>query len=443
MLKTNSKLITPGDTFVALRGINHDGHDYIKDAIERGATKIIAEYGLYEVDTFIVKNTHDYLVDELDRLYHEELKDLTLIGVTGTNGKTTVCSLFQQAAQQLGYSCAMIGTIGFYTNEFVRTLSNTTPDVLELYEMLLESKKSGCTYVIMEVSSHALSYQRIGKLLFDAVVFTNLTEDHLDFHQNMNDYALAKQQLFYHLKPQGKAIVNIDDAYKNYFLLSDNKNITYGMHKDKVDYWIHDIQIKSDKTEFVVNKQMYNMTLLGYYNVYNMTVVIILIELLLHTSLDTTNLLPPEGRLEIIQNQERMIIIDYAHTPDAVEKVLQTVRSFAIGKIITIIGCGGNRERKKRPLMGRIANSLSDQCIFTSDNPRDEDPMQILDDMTKDISLERVQIIENRKEAIKKGLQICKKNDILLILGKGHENYQQIGNVKYEFNDKKIVEEFI
>lgn len=443
MLRTNSKCVSPGDIFVALRGVDHDGHDYIEDAIQRGASKIIAEYGLYSVDTFIVKDTHAYLVEELDRLYRDELKDLTMIGVTGTNGKTTTCSLFRQAVEQLGQHCASIGTIGFYTDHFVRPLSNTTPDVLDIYEMLLESKKAGCKYVIMEVSSHALYYHRIGKLLFDAAIFTNLTEDHLDFHKNMEEYAKVKQQLFYHLKPNGKAIVNQDDPFHSTFLLKQNQNITYGMEKDQVDYWIHDIMVTNGGTTFSLNEESYNMSLLGNYNVYNITTVLILAELFFQQKIDTTQLFPPIGRLEQIQNQGRTIIVDYAHTPDAVKKVLQTTQQIAQGHIITVIGCGGGRDRKKRCLMGEIANRLSDHCIFTSDNPRNEDPMEILKDMTQNISLKHVEIIENRKEAIQKGLQICKKNDILLVLGKGHENYQQIGNVKYEFNDKKVIEELL
>lgn len=443
MFRTNSKLVCPGDTFVALRGVNHDGHDHIEEAILRGASKVIAEQGLYSVDTYIVKDTHAYLVEELDRLYHDELTDLILIGVTGTNGKTTTCSLFRQAVEQLGQKCAMIGTIGFYTDHFIRSLSNTTPDVLELYEMLLESKKAGCKYVIMEVSSHALFYHRIGKLLFDAVIFTNLTEDHLEFHKTMEQYAKAKQRLFYHLKPNGKAIVNQDDSFHQTFLLEKNDNLTYGMKKEEVDFWIHDIVVTRKGTTFSVNEESYNISLLGNYNVYNTTTVLILVDLFFHQKIDTTLLLPPVGRLEPIYDHGRTIMVDYAHTPDAVKKVVQTIKQIAPGRVITILGCGGGRDRQKRRIMGEMAYRFSDYCIFTSDNPRNEDPMEILKDMTQNISFDRVEIIENRKEAIQKGLQICKKNDILLVLGKGHETYQQIGNVKYEFNDKKVIEELL
>lgn len=438
MLQIDSRKVTFGDTFLALRGVNHDGHDYIQDAIKNGAQTIIAEEGLYEVDTLVVKNTHDYLIEELNRLYGDELKDLVLIGVTGTNGKTTTCSLIWQALKEQGEKCGYIGTIGFYIDDFVRSLSNTTPDVYEIYEMLLECKKEGCKYVAMEVSSHALSYNRIGKLKYDIAVFTNLTEDHLDFHKSMEEYAQAKQILFKNLKEDGKAIINIDDKYKDYYLLEQNDNITYGCRKS--DYRIHDITLSLDETNFYLNDEQYKSKLLGNYNIYNLTTAIITLKLL-GKDINTNLLEAPTGRLDVLKKDDKTVMIDYAHTPDAVMKVLENLREFSTGKIVTIIGCGGNREKDKRPKMGRIASELSDLAIFTSDNPRFEDPKEILKDMTTDLTKDNVIIVENRKEAILKGLQKITKNDILLILGKGHETYQVIGDQKIEFNDRLIVEE--
>lgn len=437
MLQIDSRKVTFGDTFLALRGVNHDGHDYIQDAIKNGAQTIIAEEGLYEVDTLVVKNTHDYLVEELDRLYGDELKDLVLIGVTGTNGKTTTCSLIWQALKEQGEKCGYIGTIGFYIDDFVHSLSNTTPDVYEIYEMLLECKKEGCKYVAMEVSSHALSYNRIGRLKYDIAIFTNLTEDHLDFHKSMEDYAQAKQILFKNLKEDGKAIINIDDKYNDYYLLEQNDNITYGCRKS--DYRIHDITLSLDETNFYLNDEQYKSKLLGNYNIYNLTTAIITLKLL-GKDINTNLLEAPTGRLDVLKKDDKTVMIDYAHTPDAVQKVLENLREFSTGKIVTIIGCGGNREKDKRPKMGRIASELSDLAIFTSDNPRFEDPKEILKDMTTDLTKDNVIIVENRKEAILKGLQKITKNDILLILGKGHETYQVIGDQKIEFNDRLIVE---
>ena len=195
MLQTNSKLIKPGDTFVALRGVNNDGHKYVDEAIKNGAVKVVVEEGSYSVETLIVPNTHDYLINELDKMYGDDIKKIKLIGVTGTNGKTTTCFLCHQYLNDHGKKCGYIGTIGFYINNFIRPLSNTTPDVLEIYNMILECIKQGCEYVVMEVSSHSLSYNRLGNLTFDYVVFTNLTEDHLDYHKTMENYALDKQMM--------------------------------------------------------------------------------------------------------------------------------------------------------------------------------------------------------------------------------------------------------
>lgn len=441
MFKTNSKLVKKGDTFVALRGVNNDGHNYIKEAIKNGTTKVVVEEGTYSVETIKVDNTHDYLVNELDKMYGNDIKKLKLIGVTGTNGKTTTCFLCHEYLNKHGKKCGYIGTIGFYINDFIRPLSNTTPDVLEIYNMLLECIKENCEYVVMEVSSHSLSYNRLGNLMFDYVVFTNLTEEHLDYHKTMENYALDKQKLFYKLKNNGFALINNDDEYSKYFILEHNNNITYG--KGNCDYKINSIKMNSKETSFYLNDNLYKMNLLGEYNVYNMSVVIILMSKIFNDFIDVSTLTAPVGRLETIYDKGRIIMIDYAHTPDAVEKVLNNVKNIASGRIITIIGCGGDRDKYKRPIMGKIASDISDVCIFTSDNPRNENPMNIINDMLEGITKKNVKVEESRREALNMGLHICKKNDILLVLGKGHENYQIIGNKKYPFNDKKIIEELI
>ncbi len=441
MFKTNSKLVKKGDTFVALRGVNNDGHNYIKEAIKNGTTKVVVEEGTYSVETLKVDNTHDYLVNELDKMYGNDIKKLKLIGVTGTNGKTTTCFLCHEYLNKHGKKCGYIGTIGFYINDFIRPLSNTTPDVLEIYNMLLECIKENCEYVVMEVSSHSLSYNRLGNLMFDYVVFTNLTEEHLDYHKTMENYALDKQKLFYKLKNNGFALINNDDEYSKYFILEHNNNITYG--KGNCDYKINSIKMNSKETSFYLNDNLYKMNLLGEYNVYNMSIVIILMSKIFNDFIDVSTLTAPVGRLETIYDKGRIIMIDYAHTPDAVEKVLNNVKNIASGRIITIIGCGGDRDKYKRPIMGKIASDISDVCIFTSDNPRNENPMNIINDMLEGITKKNVKVEESRREALNMGLHICKKNDILLVLGKGHENYQIIGNKKYPFNDKKIIKELI
>ena len=441
-IKSDSRKIEKGDTFIALDGVNHHGHEYIEDAIKRGAKRIICTEGNYDVETIYVPNTHEYLVEYLDATYQEELQDIKLIGVTGTNGKTTTCFLIYQALNQLSIPCAYVGTIGFYINGKVKDLTNTTPDVLELYDMILQAKQAGCKYVVMEVSSHALSYQRIGKLKFHYAFFSNLTEDHLDFHKTMENYALAKQKLFYQLEEDHTCFINCDDSYASYFFLEQNHNLTYGTKNS--NYKISNIQVDISNTTFQCNGYRYQMKLLGKYNVYNMVCVIALLSVMNFTNEQIKNVIknlePPKGRMEVLSFLRGKIVIDYAHTPDAVQQILLTAREIPHQKIYTIVGCGGDRDPLKRPIMGEIATSLSDFVIFTSDNPRTEDPFHILKDITADLQKNNFTVIENRKDAINKGIQMMKKNDILLVLGKGHENYQIIGNTKFDFDDKIVVE---
>ena len=441
-IKSDSRKIEKGDAFIALDGVNHHGHEYIEDAIKRGAKRIICTEGNYDVETIYVPNTHEYLVEYLDATYQEELQDIKLIGVTGTNGKTTTCFLIYQALNQLSIPCAYVGTIGFYINGKVKDLTNTTPDVLELYDMILQAKQAGCKYVVMEVSSHALSYQRIGKLKFHYAFFSNLTEDHLDFHKTMENYALAKQKLFYQLEEDHTCFINCDDSYASYFLLEQNHNLTYGTKNN--NYKISNIQVDISNTTFQCNGYRYQMKLLGKYNVYNMVCVIALLSVMNFTNEQIKNVIknlePPKGRMEVLSFLRGKIVIDYAHTPDAVQQILLTAREIPHQKIYTIVGCGGDRDPLKRPIMGEIATSLSDFVIFTSDNPRTEDPFHILKDITADLQKNNFTVIENRKDAINKGIQMMKKNDILLVLGKGHENYQIIGNTKFDFDDKIVVE---
>lgn len=437
-----------GDIFVALRGVNHDGHSYIADVIEKGAAKVVAEEGLYPVETYIVKDTHEYLVQTLKREYYDEIKDLKLIGITGTNGKTTSCYLIHQALNRLGRKCGYIGTIGFYIDEKICDLPNTTPDILDLYDMLLTCKKEGCEFVAMEVSSHSLDMNRVDGLLFDYAIFTNLTQDHLDYHGNMKNYALAKQKLFRKMKEQGTCFINIDDDNSYHFLLPENHNITYGFRNGS--YRITNMTYSLGHTDFIVShegEKTYQMKLIGKHNLYNMLVVIMLLdELGIEESeiRKTISLLEePRGRMECVRYHDALIIVDYAHTPDAVSNAIRAVLEIPHGKIYTIIGCGGDRDRAKRPEMGKIATDLSDYVIFTSDNPRNEDPEHILEDMEHGLDNTNYEKIVNRKEAINRGIQMLQKSDILLLLGKGHETYQVIGNKKIHFDDMEEVKKII
>lgn len=443
-IKTDSRNVKPGDTFVALRGIKHDGHDFINEAITKGATLIIAEEGNYEVDTLLVSDTHDYLVNYLKNTYNDILKEIKLIGITGTNGKTTSCYMIHSALNKLGIKCGYIGTIGFFIDKKIKDLNNTTPDILELYEMILYCYECHCTYIVMEVSSQSLAMHRVDGLKFDYAIFTNLTQDHLDYHENMNNYCLAKKQLFKMLTNDGIAIINSDDQYSEYFLLNQNKNITYGFSNS--DYKINNYKVNHNGISFTLNNQIYDTNIFGKYNVYNITVMIVILNLLGFVYDDLKKIvfdcLTPPGRMERIRYDDKAIIIDYAHTPDAVENVILTTKEFCKGKIYTIIGCGGDRDKTKRSKMGVIATNLSDYVIFTSDNPRNEQPEKIIDDMLQDVDKKNYIIEINRKEAIKKGIQRLSKNDILLILGKGHETYQIIGDKKLFFSDRNVVLEY-
>ena len=407
-----------GDIFVALRGVNHDGHSYIADAIETGATKVVAEEGLYPVETYIVKDTHEYFVQTLKREYYDEIKDLKLIGITGTNGKTTSCYLIHQALNRLGRKCGYIGTIGFYIDEKICDLPNTTPDILDLYDMLLTCKKEGCEFVAMEVSSHSLDMNRVDGLLFDYAIFTNLTQDHLDYHGNMKNYALAKQKLFRKMKEQGTCFINIDDDNSYHFLLPENHNITYGFRNGS--YRITNMTYSLGHTDFIVShegEKTYQMKLIGKHNLYNMLVVIMLLEELGIEESEirkTISLLEePRGRMECVRYHDALIIVDYAHTPDAVSNAIHAVLEIPHGKIYTIVGCGGDRDRAKRPEMAKIATDLSDYAIFTSDNPRNEDPEHILDDMEHGLDNTNYEKIVNRKEAINRGIQMLDRKSVV------------------------------
>lgn len=435
-IKDDSRKINKGDIFVALKK-EHDGHDYVLDAIKAGASEVVVEHGLYSVKTTVVNNTHEYLVNYLKENYYDEIKDLKLIGMTGTNGKTTTCFLIYQALNSLNIKTAYIGTIGFYIDSKVCDLPNTTPDICDIYEMLLKCKKQNCKYVVMETSSHALDMDRLKGLSFDVGIFSNLTKDHMDYHKTFENYALAKQKLFKMVKYL--SIVNSDSEYKDYFISSNTT--TYGINSG--DYKVSDYKITMGGNEFVVNDVLYKSKLIGKHNIYNTLIVIVLLEYLGFNS-DVikeviSNLSAPRGRMEMIKKDNNLIIIDYAHTPDAVFNIINSCIELKPNNIITIVGCGGNRDKAKRPIMANIACSLSNHVIMTSDNPRDEDAMQIIDDMIQGLDKTNYEIEVNREKAIIKGIQKLKNNDILLVLGKGHETYQIINGKKNDFDDKLIV----
>ena len=445
-IKIDSRNVEPGDTFVAIKGNNLDGHDYIEQAIEKGATKIVAEHGEYSVETEIVENSEQWLTDYISNTYRDEINELTIMGVTGTNGKTTTCYLTYQILNALHIKTAYIGTIGFYCDGNFRELPNTTPNILDLYELFLEAKSKGCTHVVMEVSSHALVQERVKGLTYKVGAFTNLTEDHLDFHKTMDAYFEAKKLMLKQL--DGNFVVNVDDEYGSTIEYEHLFTLGYnGTNIKIIDYKDTD---KGTLLHFAYNTVEYEIetNLKSSFNVYN---YLTSLSMLVSIGIDiqdvlniTPSIFPPRGRCEQIKVKDGIAVIDYAHTPDAVEKIICAFNENKKGRIITIIGCGGDRDPIKRPIMGKIAADNSDYAIFTSDNPRTEDPQKIMEDILKGVEgYTNYEVELDRREAIHKALSMIQANDVVLILGKGHEDYQILGREKVHFDDKEEVENYI
>ena len=441
----DSRKVTKGQTFIAIKGLTVDGHDFIGKAIENGAIKIICEHKIdYDIDYEIVPDTEKWLKETLKKEYGEYIDKLNLIGVTGTNGKTTSCYLTYQMLLSLGQDTAYIGTIGFHHKDEFIELNNTTPDVLTVYKLLYHSYEVGCKAVVMEVSSQALSYDRLFGINYSIISFTNLTEDHLDYHKTMENYLKAKLLILDHLKKDAIITANADDPVYKSFKKKDHKFLTYGYNGD---YKIleTDINPVETKLKFSFNNKEYNVIipLTSKFNVYNYLTMLSIVNsygISIEKIIDKTTILKaPKGRCESYKVNNGFAIIDYAHTPDAVEKVITAYTELKKNKVITIIGCGGDRDPKKRPIMGNIATQLSDYVIFTNDNPRTEDPEQIMKDILSGVKKNNYEVILDRKEAIKKGIENMNKDDILLILGKGHENYQIIGKEKHHLDDAEEV----
>lgn len=446
-IKTDSRKVKKGDTFIAIKGNTVDGHDYIEKAIENGASKIVCEHGSYNVETIVVPDTKEYLQKYIVDNYKDIVNKLDIIGVTGTNGKTTTCFLTYQMLNKLGIKTAYIGTIGFYIENEVYELPNTTPEITEIYSMLTTALEKGCKAVVMEVSSHALSFKRVEGLSFTIEAFTNLTEDHLDYHKTMENYLKAKLLILDYLKDTGTIIINNDDEYGKYFKKKNYKTIGF----TKSDYEV--ISYESTDSGTIINfkyhekKLSVTTNLRGKFNVYNYMTALAIINTYgidIQKIFDITkDVFPPKGRCEQIKIRDAEAVIDYAHTPDAVEKIINSFLENKKGKIITIVGCGGDRDPKKRPIMGNVATQKSDYVIFTNDNPRTEDPKIIMDNIISGVHKTNYEIIFDRKEAINKGLEMLNKNDTLLILGKGHEDYQIIGHEKHHLDDKEIVLDYL
>lgn len=440
MLKKDSRKVVPGDTFVDTTF----NKEYVYDAVRNGAALIISKIK-YDENTIVVDDPKEYYNNYIYNKYYEKIKDITLIGVTGTNGKTTTSYIIYDILNKMDIKCAYIGTIGFYKNGTIKELNNTTPDIEELYEYLYECTLDDIRYVVMEVSSHALVQDRVHGLKYDACIFTNLTEDHLDYHKNMDEYKKAKLLLFDKLRNKRIAIINSDDQNYKDFIFSNNYNVKVGKFGD---FRIRNIKLNDDSLDLKFsfkNEYFKHLNMVGKYNAYNYLEAV---AALVYLNFDINEILKidvlaPPGRMYIVKYKDNTIFIDYAHTPDAMEKVLKSVNEFKKNKVFTIFGCGGDRDKFKRSIMGNIASIYSDKVIITNDNPRTENEDDIISDIVSGIETNNYEIVKNRKDAIIKGVSYLDKNDILLIFGKGHENYQIIGNEKKHFSDLEVLKDII
>ncbi|MCB0651580.1 MAG: UDP-N-acetylmuramoyl-L-alanyl-D-glutamate--2,6-diaminopimelate ligase [Saprospiraceae bacterium] len=442
--------------FVAVKGVNADGHDFIEKAIKNGAEVIVAERIMEKRDPkvtwIIVGNSAAALGRLAAAFYGHPSKKLKLVGVTGTNGKTTVATLLYRLFSDMGYKTGLLSTIENKIGAMVLDATHTTPDAVALNALLSEMVEAGCDYAFMEVSSHAIWQSRIAGVTFTGAIFTNLTHDHLDYHKTFKAYIEAKKKFFDDLPKSAFALVNVDDKRGNVMVQNTAAKIyRYSLHnlvdfKAKIiENSLKGLHLELDNTEFFSR-------LIGDFNAYNLLAVYGTARLLGFDKLEVmqalSNLKTAEGRFDYVMDEkgDRIGIVDYAHTPDALEKVLHTIFELRQNdvKIITVFGCGGDRDRTKRPKMAKVAADYSDQVILTSDNPRSEEPAAIIREMEEGLPAygkHKALSIEDRKNAIKTACRLAQKGDIVLIAGKGHEKYQEIKGVKYPFDDKKILKE--
>jgi UDP-N-acetylmuramoyl-L-alanyl-D-glutamate--2,6-diaminopimelate ligase len=449
----DSRIKTQAALFFAIKGLQTDGHQFIDKAIANGAIAIVCEKipdNKKEGISYLqVENTAKALAKTAHYFYDKASENIKLVGITGTNGKTTSASLLFELHKKLGYKCGLISTIKYIIHDKEYPASHTTPDAIQINKLLAEMVEEGCEYCFMEVSSHAIVQHRIDYLHFTAAVFTNITQDHFDYHQNFQNYINAKKTFFDMLPKNAFALSNADDRNGKIMLQNcDAKKYYYGIRQfadfqgKVMDSGINGLMLKLNELEM-------HSPLVGNFNAYNLTLVYAVASLLGHDKEEVLPILSGlgtvRGRFETILSEENIMgIIDYAHTPDALENVLTTINDIRTHNetLITVVGAGGNRDKSKRPLMGKIASELSDKVVFCSDNPRNEDPESILDDVIEGVEADRKSRylrISDRKEAIRTAVMLAKPNDIILIAGKGHETYQEIKGVKYDFNDRKIL----
>ncbi len=448
---SDSRRVVPGSLFVAVRGVAVDGHQYIASAIEKGAVAIVCEEypkELADKATFVVVKDSAYALGMLlSKSYGDPSQKLKLVGVTGTNGKTTIATVLYELFRRLGYKVGLLSTVCNYIDGEAIPTDHTTPDPITLHALIARMVEAGCTYAFMEVSSHSIDQRRISGLDFDGGIFTNLTRDHLDYHKTVENYLKAKKKFFDELPAKAFALTNLDDKSGMVMLQNTQaKKLTYSL-RTVADFKGKILESHFEGTDLLINDKEVTVRFVGRFNAYNLLAVY---GAAVSLGADPDEVLvalsamhPVSGRFETIHSPEGFTaIVDYAHTPDALTNVLNSIHEVLEGKgrIITVVGAGGNRDKGKRPLMAKEAARLSDQVILTSDNPRFEEPDAIIQDMVAGLTkadLERTLCITDRAQAIKTATMLAKRDDVILVAGKGHEDYQEVKGVKHHFDDRE------
>jgi UDP-N-acetylmuramoyl-L-alanyl-D-glutamate--2,6-diaminopimelate ligase len=455
-LQTDSRKVSAGSCFIALVGAETDGHGFIHSAIEKGAVAIVCENipaKIFENITYItVENSAVAAGFMSHNFYGEPSAKMKLVGVTGTNGKTTVVTLLWDLFTSLGYKCGLIGTVQNKVGNSVLEATHTTPDAIRLNKLLKQMLEDGCEYVFMECSSHAIQQHRIAGVLFTGAIFTNISHDHLDYHKTFDEYIRVKKSWFDSLAKTAFAISNADDKRGMVMLQNTAAKKYFYSLKTLADFKGKILDNSLTGLHMTVNDTEVHFKMIGEFNAYNLLAVFGAATCLGQEKSRVLQILSAlsgaEGRFDYFLSAKNNVIgiIDYAHTPDALLNVLATIKNLRNGneKLITVVGCGGNRDKAKRPVMAEVACEYSDKVIFTSDNPRNEDPLEILKEMEAGVNVtgrKKYITIADRKEAIKTAVSLSNSEDIVLVAGKGHEKYQDIKGVKYDFDDKKVLKE--
>lgn len=455
-LQIDSRKIEKGDCFIAIKGTVVDGHLFIQNAIELGAVAVICEELPQQLNTGItfvqVEDAAEAAGIMSHHFFEEPSASLKLVGVTGTNGKTTVATLLYNLFTHFGYTCGLISTVNIRIGNTSKDATHTTPDAISLNALLHEMRGAGCTHVFMECSSHAIDQKRIAGLQFSGALFTNITHDHLDYHKTFDEYIRVKKSWFDGLPSSAFAISNADDRRGAVMLQNTAAKKYFYSLKTETDFKGRILDNSLTGLHMLVNEIEVHFKLIGEFNAYNLLAVfgaaICLGEKKVNILEALSGIDGAEGRFDyVLSNREHVLgIIDYAHTPDALLNVLATINKLKTGKekVITVVGCGGNRDKTKRPVMAEVACEHSDKVILTSDNPRNEEPEAILKDMETGVSVvarKKTISITDRREAIKTAVTLSQSDDIVLIAGKGHEKYQEVKGIKHEFDDKKVLKE--